>query len=143
MSLEAAIHARCASGAALVALVPAERIVTGAARGDMTLPYVVVTRERETVRTRTSSQLEVSETTVRFEIRAADLDQAKSIAEAVRERFNRQGFALPAGTCLVMQWSHETEQAAAGGRLRGARGDGPAGMSAHSSMKRSKRWRIR
>lgn len=118
MSLEAAIHDRWESWPALAALVPAERVVTGAARGEMSLPYVVLVREQEAAPVRTSSLTEVSETMVRFEIRTVELGEGKTIAQAIRQRFNRQGFALAAGTCLVMQWNSETEQAASDGTWR-------------------------
>lgn len=115
MSLEAAIHDRWASAAALVSLVPAARLFTGAARGDVQLPYVVLVREAETQRTRTSSLTEVNDIAVRFEIYATELDAGKAIAVAIRAEFNRQGFALPLGTCLVMQGTSEQEQPAADG----------------------------
>ena len=115
MSLEAAIHDRWAGAAALVALLPAAAVFTGAARGNVSLPYVVLVREGETPRTRTSSLTEVSEIVVRFEIYAAELDVGKAIAEAIRVAFNRQGFALAIGTCLVMQGTSEQEQPAADG----------------------------
>lgn len=110
MSLEAAIHDQWSATPALVALVPEERVVTGAARGEVPLPYVILTREKDAARVRTSSGVEVSDTTIRFDIRVADLDEGKSIAEAIRERFNRQSFALAGGTCLVMQWASEQER---------------------------------
>ena len=115
MSLEAAIHDRWAGAAALVALLPEARVFTGAARGNVPLPYVVLMREGETPRTRTSSLTEVSEIVVRFVIYVAELDVGKAIAEAIRVAFNRQGFALAIGTCLVMQGTSEQEQAATDG----------------------------
>ncbi|MBX3411568.1 MAG: hypothetical protein KF708_02530 [Pirellulales bacterium] len=115
MSLEGAIHERWGATAALAALAPAERVLTGAARGDLPLPYVVLVREGESARLRTSSHTEVTEILVRFEIYAAELDLGKAIAEALRGPFNRQGFALEVGTCLVMQGTSEQEQLAADG----------------------------
>jgi len=115
MSLEGAIHDRWAGATALVPRVPAARVFTGAARGDVPLPYVVLVREGETARLRTSSLTEVSDIVVRFEIYVAELDAGKAIAEAIRGEFNRRGFALSLGTCLVMQGTSEQEQPAADG----------------------------
>ena len=81
MSLEAAIHARWSSDLALTALVPAAHLFTGAARGAVPLPYVVLMREAETARTRTSSHTEVSDLTVRFEFGGA-ADRAYRVRRA-------------------------------------------------------------
>lgn len=115
MSLEQAIHQRWANDVTLSTFLPAAKLYTGAARGNADLPYVVLTRLRSEPTGRTSSGTELRRVAVRFDVWAANLEQAKAIGSAMRGVFNRQGFALSGGTCLVMQWDGETETAVENG----------------------------
>ena len=110
MSLEQQTHQQWAADSALVAFVPAERLFTGFATGDPTLPYVVlddVSRERKL---RTSTAGAVDRTELCFHIYTDDLDQAKEIAAAIRQQFDRTAFALPQGTVLSMREKESAER---------------------------------
>lgn len=115
MSLEQAIHERWAEAAALVTLVPVERLSTGLAKGDQPLPYVVLSRQGSVPRWRGTGGLAIEETRVRFGVWSDDLDVAKEIEREIRAAFDRTSFGLPGGTCLVMQWESELEVADAEG----------------------------
>jgi Protein of unknown function (DUF3168) len=109
MSLEQAIHERWATDFLLASVLPVERLTTGAARGETSLPYVVLSRRENQVVARTSSGTSIQRAIMRFAIWAADLDQAKQIAQAVGRRFERAEFALSTGDVLNMQRSLEIE----------------------------------
>ncbi|HVU87348.1 MAG TPA: DUF3168 domain-containing protein [Pirellulales bacterium] len=109
MSLEQAIHNRWATDFLLAGLLPAERLSTGAARGETSFPYVVLSRRENQVLARTSSGTSIDRAVVRFAIWSADLDEAKEIARAVAHRFERVDFPLDEGNVLNMQRLQETE----------------------------------
>jgi hypothetical protein len=109
MSLEQAIHERWATDFLLATVLPADRLSTGAARGNTSLPYVVLSRRENQVVTRTSSGTCIDRAVMRFSVWSADLDEAKEIAQAIARRFERVDFPLGAGSVLNMQRSQETE----------------------------------
>lgn len=92
MSLEQAIHDHWAGGAALVALVPATRFVTGLGQRALAPPYVTLARVSSQAKLRTSDRT-VDEAEFRFEIWSETLAAAKEIAAAVTARFDRTSFA--------------------------------------------------
>src|SRR5262249_28368694 len=118
MSLEQAIHERWATDFLLAGILPADRVSTGTARGETSLPYVVLSRRENQVVARTSSGTSIDRTVMRFTIRSADLDEGKDIAHAVAHRFERVDFALDHGNVLNMQRTQETESQADDGSWR-------------------------
>ncbi len=109
LEIEQAIHERWAVTGALIALVPAARVFTGAAADNPAAPYVVWQRLSTAPAARTSSGRQISRTRLRCEIRAEQLAAAKQIAAAVSEEFNRSAFSLAVGTCLAMQHAGHEE----------------------------------
>jgi len=118
VSLEQAIHERWATDFLLSSVLPAEQLTTGAARGDTVLPYVVLARRENQALLRTSSGTTIDRAVMRFTIWAADLDEAKRIAQAISRRFERTDFALASGSVLNMQRAMETESQADDGSWR-------------------------
>lgn len=118
MSLEQAIHNRWATDFLLAGLLPHDRLSTGAARGDTSLPYVVLSRRENQVLARTSSGTSIDRALMTFAIWSADLDQAKEIGRAVAHRFERVDFPLDEGSVLNMQRLREAETQADDGSWR-------------------------
>jgi hypothetical protein len=118
MSLEQAIHNRWATDFLLAGLLPQDRLSTGAARGDTSFPYAVLSRRENQVLTRTSSGTSIDRAVLSFAIWSADLDEAKEIARAVARRFERSDFPLDEGSVLNMQRLQETETQADDGSWR-------------------------
>ncbi len=113
MSLEEAIHDHWANDAALIALVPAERFITGYGQGALQSPYVTLVRESLLAKVRTSDRT-VDDVTFRFEIWSDGLDEAKQVVAAVMSRFDRQSFAADGCstddcTVLRMRKTNHTE----------------------------------
>ena len=118
MSLEKAIHERWGTDFLLSAALPVERLSTGAARGDTTLPYAILTRRESRVLGRTSSGTETTRSFVRLSVWSADLDQAKNIAQLINHRFDRVEFPLVAGRVLNMQREQNAQEQADDGSWR-------------------------
>jgi hypothetical protein len=110
MSLEQELHEQWAADAALIALVPAARVFTGFAVGDPTLPYVVLDDVSRAAQLRASTAGAVDRVELCFQIYTDDLDEAKAIAEAVRQQFDRTSFALSSGTVLSMREAESAER---------------------------------
>lgn len=109
MSLEQAIHERWGTDFLLAADLPVDRLSTGAARGETTLPYAVVARRENQPLTRTSSGTSIDRAVLRFSVWTADLDEGKRIARSIARCFDRADFALASGAVLNMQRSLEAE----------------------------------
>jgi Protein of unknown function (DUF3168) len=112
MSLEQAIHERWATDFLLASVLPEERLSTGPARGETTLPYAVLTRRENQVVARTSSGSSIHRAVMRFTVWSADLDEAKQIARAIGRRFERSDFSLDDGSVINMQRVQEAESPA-------------------------------
>lgn len=115
MSIEQAIHERWQGDAALVALLPAARLVTGIAHDAPQLPYAVLAQTESKPAVRTSSGTVITRTALRLSIWAADLDAGKLIAHEADRVLDRTSFALASGSVLNLQRVHSIEQAQADG----------------------------
>ncbi len=109
MSLEQAIHERWGTDFLLAADLPVEKLSTGAARGETSLPYAVLARRENQPLARTSSGTSIDRAVLRFTIWTADLDEGKRIARSIARRFDRADFSLASGAVLNMQRSLEAE----------------------------------
>lgn len=118
MSVENAIHQRWTADAALVALVPAERLFTGLALGSPALPYVVLERRSDTAATHTSSGASIARGVARFNIYSARRAEANQIASAIRARFHRSDFVVDGVRVLNMQHAAREEERIADGACR-------------------------
>jgi len=117
MSLEQAIHNRWATDGTLSALLPAGRLFTGRAEGELELPYAVLERQETKPSLRTSSGTTIDEVQLRITIWSVDLDTAQSVAAAVEQRFDGADFTLFAAVRL-MRRTNRREQIDADGRWR-------------------------
>jgi hypothetical protein len=115
MSVEQAIHQRWQTDFRLAALVPPQRLLTGAAFGNPTLPYVVIQRLASAPRTHTSSGTRISQLRLQFHGWTSDLETGKQLASQVRRRFDRTSFAVSDGRVLNMQQTDEQESLEADG----------------------------
>lgn len=115
MSIEQAIHEHWTTWRPLVDLVAAGRVYTGLAppRGsDGTpgdLPFVSLATQGDSQVTRTSSRTILTSRSLRFSVFAARYDDAKRIAAAIQDHFNRAGFAWSRGRVLDMKQTNKTE----------------------------------
>jgi hypothetical protein len=109
MSLEQAIHEQWAAEAALNSLVPAARVFTGMAVGEVVRPYVVLAERQSHAELRASGGGAVDRVQLAFHVFAADLDEAKAIAAAVAEHFDRSSFARDEGAVLAMRMHAASE----------------------------------
>lgn len=101
MSLEQAIHERWVSFRPLECRVPALCVFTGTAAGDVELPYATINRTKTDVSERTSDN-EIVEVVLRFDVWSALLDEAQEIDAAIHERFEGARFDFDGGRCLAM-----------------------------------------
>jgi hypothetical protein len=107
MSLERAIHELWSADHALVQLVPAARLFTGAAAGSPALPYVVLSRLGTRPAVRTSAGRRLDEAAVRFRICADGLEQARQVEAAIARRFDRRDFDRADVACLHIRRVHD------------------------------------
>lgn len=100
MNLEQAIHARWAASPNLEALLPAERVRTGAFHGEGR-PYA--TLERKTSRTvfRTNAGDALDEVMVAVHVWHESYDAGRAILQQVRAAFDRSDFSLDGGNRVV------------------------------------------
>ena len=95
MTLEAALHARWSTSAELLALVPADRFLTGFAHRETTLdnlPCVMLTRAGNVPLARTSRTL-VEQANVRLQIWSRTHTQATLIRGLILQAFNAADWA--------------------------------------------------
>lgn len=114
MSLEQAIHARYAADAALTALVPAARFLTGPALDGAALPFITLERTGWKLAARTSTST-VEEVAVRFTILGDDLEVVKSVVAALDARFDGAAFTAAGIVVTRMRKRDHREQRAADG----------------------------
>lgn len=138
MSIEQAIHEHWQGYQPLTRLTPANRFYTGPApaRDERGLPieppYVSLETGQDAQYTRTSSGLALEEGFVTFHVLARTLAEGLLVADALRERYQRAGFAWRRGQVLDMKLTGQTERPTAGGgwelalrfRLRATRAAG-------------------
>ena len=96
MSLEQAIHERWAASAALSAVLPAERLKTGLARGTG-IPYATLSRKpgRTVFRTNAGDALDRVPLVIR--VWHSQFDAGQAIAQEVKAAFDRAELALDGG----------------------------------------------
>jgi len=109
MSLEQAIHVRYAADAALTALVPAARFVTGQALDGAALPFITLKRTGWKPAARTSTS-RVEEVAARFTIHSDDLEVIKSIVAALDARFDGASFTAAGIVVTRMRKQNHREQ---------------------------------
>ncbi len=109
MDLEQAIQQRWASDFVLSQALPAQRFYTGAAAGDVELPYAVLSRRERQVVTRTSSGTSVERQVVRFTLYASRWEQGQAIRQAMHRRFERADFVFDEARVLNMQRVAESD----------------------------------
>jgi len=100
VTLEQAIHARWAASPNLEALLPAERVRTGAFHGEGR-PYA--TLERKTSRTvfRTNAGDALDEVPLAVHVWHTSYDATRAIAQQVKAAFDRSDFSLDGGDRVV------------------------------------------
>jgi len=101
MSLERAVHQRWVAYRPLERRVPASRVFTGIAAGDVALPYATVNRISTSISERTTDN-EIEEVVLRFEVWTSTLDEAQDIGATIHERFDGAQFEFDGGRCLAM-----------------------------------------
>lgn len=103
MNLEQAIRDRWLGGATLAALVPRDRLWTGATPPAVDLPYVVLSRGHTDAKTRTSAGRQIAVAGLRFAIVAPDLFTAQIVQREIERLFDGVDFALDEGRVLDMR----------------------------------------
>ncbi len=100
IAIEPVIHARWAASAALIALVPAARFVTGDVQDENTaLPYVTFNLDQSQVTATNSGRMDRA--TLFFEVTADTYDAANAITKQIIETFNGTFELAPVTvTCL-------------------------------------------
>ena len=110
MSIQQAIHEHWSADAQLSALLPAAGLFTGFAPGGTVTPYAVLTHEDTTKRTHTSSRTRIDDVQLRIAICSTTLDEAKQMAELVRDRFDRTALTTAAGAVRMLQCTAQREE---------------------------------
>ena len=110
MSIEGVIHERWAADPQLAALLPGSRLFTGFAPGGTALPYAVLTGQGSKPRTHTSSGTRLDDVQMRIVIWSTSLDEAKQIAELVRDGFDRIAFVTAAADVRLLQCTDRREE---------------------------------
>ncbi len=100
MNLEQAIHERWAAAEALCALLPAEKLRTGAARG-LELPYAVLTRKAGRNVFRTSGGQALDEVILAVCVRHEEYDAGRAVVREVMAAFDNSDFSLSDGPRVV------------------------------------------
>ena len=96
MNLEQAIHERWAASAALVALLPADRLKTGLARGTG-IPYATLARKPGRTVFRTNAGDALDQVPLMIRVWHDRFDAGQAIAQEVKAVFDRAEFALAGG----------------------------------------------
>ena len=96
MNLEQAIHERWAASAALVALMPADRLKTGLARGTG-IPYATLARKPGRTLFRTNAGDALDQIPLVIRIWHGQFDAGQAIAQEVKAVFDRAELALDGG----------------------------------------------
>jgi hypothetical protein len=96
MNLEQAIHERWAASAALAALVGADRLKTGLARGTGT-PYATLVRKPGRTLARTNAGDALDQIPLVIRVWHDQFDAGQAIAQQVKAAFDRSQFALGGG----------------------------------------------
>lgn len=118
MSLARGIQERWQMSQPLCDAVPIERVVTGLAMGPMELPYVTLSRDRDTAVTRTSSGNQLRAARLVLTVWHGELDAALTIAETIEGAFRCAAFAYPGGRVLDSRLESRDEQPQVDGMWR-------------------------
>lgn len=100
MKLEQAIHERWAATGALSALLPADRLKTGLARG-AAVPYATLVRTAGRTLCRTNAGDALDEVTLTIHVWHDAFDAAAAIAHQVKAAFDRSAFDAGGGDRVV------------------------------------------
>jgi hypothetical protein len=101
--LESAINTIWAANAALVAAVPADRLITGRVPPSEQMPYVRLEPEGGRELSRTNASIYASET-ILFHIWSDGFDSGRTIAALIRNAFASMAFNWTSGAVMDMQW---------------------------------------
>lgn len=110
MHLQQAIFRCWGADHRLCALVPAERVLSGAPLNNPPMPYVVLKIGERRAVARTSSGTVVDRVKVRFEAWSPRLEDVQAVAEQLVRRFERASFETAAGRVLDMRGGAGQEQ---------------------------------
>jgi len=107
MNLEQAIHQRWAAAGTLSALLPAEKLRTGLARG-LGLPYAVLTRKAGRNVFRSSGGQALDEVILAVHVWHEEYDAGRAIVREIKAAFDNGDFSLPDGPrAVAMRWTGE------------------------------------
>ncbi|HEY1065909.1 MAG TPA: DUF3168 domain-containing protein [Pirellulales bacterium] len=110
MSLEAEIHTQWAAKSALAGLLPVERVFTGRAPPDTSLPYAVLSLMSSRPVMRTSEGESVVDSLVRFNLYTSRFDEGSSIAATISSKsdgFLNAAFSFDGGEVLDVRPGNE------------------------------------
>jgi hypothetical protein len=101
--LESAINAIWAANVALIALVPADRLITGRVPPSEQMPYVRLEPEGGAETGRSNASLYATEK-ISFHIWSDTIDAGQAIAPLIRNCFASNAFNWTTGAVLDMKW---------------------------------------
>jgi hypothetical protein len=116
MTAERALHEHWSSYRPLAEMVPANRVYTGLppirddAEMPLTFPYVSLTVRGESVVERTSQGNIITAEMLRFSTFSRDYDEARKVAQAIGDYFNRKDFPWSRGRVLDIRPTNRLEE---------------------------------
>ncbi len=103
VGLESAINAIWADNAALIAQVPADRLITGRVPPSEQMPYVRLEPDGGNETDRTNASLYCTER-IQFHVWSDGFDVGRDIARLIRSAFASMAFNWTTGAVLDMKW---------------------------------------